>query len=308
MSISRSQPKESPKQTAVLSKRNVAAKAEGACAIIHRHRPVLLTKLRGTFLVVLMGATMLGTSGQAASPLSKAIKRGQSFLVNLVDTNLTLLPEFRGANVYWLFHDNYLAAKVLNASHPQTSQSIMAAIHREGSYSCGRMGLIFGEATNAWPFRQAQLVDVRRVGTNVIRNEIEPGPVLVGWEDYADLQLLACIAEEHEGHQSAARQHWEAALQMWDGHGFMDEAARHAGQYATYKLSLALLAASRLSPPAQPPQGLLKRLLSLQDKSGGWITDYDATGKKIGKANVETTCLAILGIETLDSRNRRLAK
>ena len=34
-----------------------------------------------------------------------------------------------------------------------------------------------------------------------------------------------------------------------------------------------------------------------QDESGDWVTDYDAAGKKIGVANVETTSLAILGLE-----------
>jgi len=29
----------------------------------------------------------------------------------------------------------------------------------------------------------------------------------------------------------------------------------------------------------------------------GWITDYDAMGRTIGLANVETTCMAILGLE-----------
>jgi len=71
---------------------------------------------------------------------------------------------------------------------------------------------------------------------------------------------------------------------------------------------LALLAASYLSPPARPPQGLPEKLLSLQEKSGGWITDYDAVGKKIGLANVETTCLVILGIEALNTHNELLAK
>lgn len=74
--------------------------------------------------------------------------------------------------------------------------------------------------------------------------------------------------------------------------------------FSTYKLGLALLAASHLSPPAKPPQGLLDKVLALQDDTGGWITDYDATGKKIGVANVETTCLVILGIEAFNAHGQ----
>jgi hypothetical protein len=82
------------------------------------------------------------------------------------------------------------------------------------------------------------------------------------------------------------------------------EQQRHR-RYSTYKLGLALLAADRLSPPAKLPHGLTEKLLSLQDDSGGWITDYDAADKKIGLANVETTCFAILGIDAHSPRQHR---
>src|SRR5208337_1906682 len=129
----------------------------------------------------------------------------------------------------------------------------MAAIHREGIYKSGRIQVIFGEAEEPLPFRQHQLKDVRRVGNKVIRTEVATGQVFDGWDGYADLLLLACIAERN---QPAARQHWEAAMRLWDGKGFLDTAARHDQRYSTYKLGLALLAASHLLPPAKPPPGL----------------------------------------------------
>lgn len=220
--------------------------------------------------------------------------KARNFLAGLLDSDLGLLPEYRGAKVYWLFHDNYLAAKVLNASHPQIAQTIRASIDREGVHKSGKIELLFGEAESPLPFRQYQLLDVRRSSNKVIRTEIVTDARLDGWAQYADLLLLACVAETN---QSAARRHWDAAVRLWDGKGFLDAAAKHQQQYATYKLGLALIAASHLSPPAEPPDGLLDKLLSLQSDSGGWITDYDATGRKHGLANVETTCLAILGIE-----------
>lgn len=204
------------------------------------------------------------------------------------------MPEYRGATVYWLFHDNYLASKVLAASHPKISQRISKAINREGICQSGKIELLFGEAERPLPFRQFQLKDVRRVEGKLIRTEVVAEQVLEGWREYADLLLLACIAEKS---QPIAQQHWEAALRLWDGKGYLDAAAKHYQRYSTYKLSLALLAAKHLSPPGRPPAGLIARLLDLQDDSGGWITDYDTAGKKIGLVNVETTCLAILGLE-----------
>ena len=258
-----------------------------------------------TILAIGMAILSAAVDGRCASSPPDAAQKGRTFLVNLVDPDLGLLPEYRGAKVYWLFHDNYLAAKVLAASHPETAQRILTAIHREGIRKSGKIELLFGEAEKPLPFRLPQLVDVRQVGDKIIRTEVVTDRVFDGWEEYADLQLLACIAERK---QPAARQHWDAAMRMWDGSGFLDAAARHDHRYSTYKLGLALLAANHLSPPPKLPAGLLDKLLALQDESGGWVTDYDATGQKIGLANVETTCLVILGIETLSGHKQPPAK
>jgi len=256
-------------------------------------------------LATCMAFLFVAVEGRCASSPPDAAQKGRTFLVNLVDPDLGLLPEYHGAKVYWLFHDNYLAAKVLAVGHPRTAQRIMDAIHREGIWKSGKIELLFGEVEKPLPFRLPQLVDVRQVGDKIIRTEAVTDRVFDGWEKYADLQLLACIAT---GRQSTARQHWDAAMGMWDGNGFLDAAARHDHRYSTYKLGLALLAANHLSPPTKLPAGLLDKLLALQDESGGWITDYDTTGQKIGLANVETTCLVILGIESLNGHKQPPSK
>lgn len=232
-----------------------------------------------------------------ASPHSEAIHKGRIFLANLFEPDLQLLPEYRGANVYWLYHDNYLAAKVLDNSYPKIARSIRAAIHREGVHKSGKIEIIFGEVENPLPFHQYELLDIRKDSNRVIRTEVVSDRKLDGWKNYADLLLLASIAEAGK---PEARNYWDTALRMWDGNGFLDAAAKDDGPYSTYKLGLALLAASHLSPSPTPPLGLLDKLLSLQNESGGWVTGYDAAGKKIGLANVETTCLVILGLEAFD--------
>src|ERR1017187_1536836 len=122
-----------------------------------------------TVVAMIMVLFMVAPNGWTSSGPSDAIQRGRMFLVNLMDSVLGLLPEYRGANVYWLFHDNYLAAKVLAVSHPKIAQRIMRAIHREGVYKSGRIQAVFGESAEPLPFREHQLKDVRRAGNKVIR-------------------------------------------------------------------------------------------------------------------------------------------
>src|SRR3954469_5028342 len=168
--------------------------------------------------LLMSGILGLAHPAKSSEPL-QATQNGRKFLVSLMDTNLGLLPEYRGANVYWLFHDNYLAAKVLSESHPQISNVIQATLRREGFTKSGKIEIVFGEAEKPLPFRQYQLRDVRQDGNKLIRTEVVTEKGLEGWEHYADLLLMASLAE---GNRTKARQHWEAALLLWDGKGFLD--------------------------------------------------------------------------------------
>src|SRR6476469_8851790 len=65
--------------------------------------------------------------------------RGRRFLAKLLDSDLGLLPEYAGAKTYWLYHDNYLAAKVLEDEDPKTSATIRAAIKTHGISESGKI-------------------------------------------------------------------------------------------------------------------------------------------------------------------------
>lgn len=229
---------------------------------------------------------------QEEGPVAADLQKGREFLNRMIDPELDLLPEYIGSNIYWLYHDNYLAAKVLRQSYPETSNRIEAAIQREGVSQSGKIELLFGELTQPLPFRQHELIDVRTVGTKTIRTEVLKETLSEGWQSYADLRLMAAIAEPDK---VIARTHWQAAIRMWDGKGFADDATKVLQRYSTYKLGIALIASNRLG--VTPPRGLKQRLRSLQTQVGGWVTDYGVDGQPVGLVNVETTCLSILGLE-----------
>jgi hypothetical protein len=267
------------------------------------HHPLmrrLFSRRLFSFCVFLIPTLILSQFARAELPLAQAAANGRMFLTNLFNPQLDLLPEFEGARTFWIYHDNYLAAKALAKTHPEISVKIMAAIQRECAQQDSKAKILFDESTRPLPFRDYQLTDVRRLTNGVIRTEIITTNVIVSWTNYADLLLLACIAEKNAAN---ARSDWDAARAMWDGHGFMDDAARAQKSYSTYKLALAAVAAGRLHREAELPTGLLNELLSLQSSSGGWITNYDPAGKQVGLANVETTCLCILGIEAMAGKS-----
>lgn len=223
---------------------------------------------------------------------NEATRKGRQFLLRLFEPGLGLLPEYQGSSVYWLYHDNYLAAKALEKSRPEIAGKIRAAIESYGIRESGTIEIVFGEAKRPLPLRHFQLVKVRKQDGKTVWTEVVTGVELSGVEGYADLLFLTALAENEP---AKARQHFQRGMAMWDGKGFNDRVAQNRHTYAVFKLALALISADRLGRTGDP--AIAERLLALQSDDGGWITDYDPSGRQIGKANVETTSLAILAVE-----------
>lgn len=235
-----------------------------------------------------------------SAELSKTIANGREFLLRAVHPELNLLPEFEGHKVIWLYHDNYLAAKVLARTNPAVATKIVESIRKYGVERSGKIELLFGETE--LPMYRYELRDVATANGFLIRSEFTTEQVWKDVSGYADLLLFVAIAEKDS---TKASEHFQNAMAMWDGRGFNDNATKHSNLYATYKLALALIASNKkdLSTPENKDTLALirKRLIDMQSDKGGWITDYRRDGTPVGFANVETTCLAILGLESVHS-------
>jgi hypothetical protein len=227
-----------------------------------------------------------------------AVERGRRFLTSLFDPAVGLLPEFRGSNVYWLYHDNYLAAKVLDRTEPDLAGKISDAIKGSGVTGSGKIEILFGEVAKPLPFRHHRLVEVKRLGEKVVKTELVGDEPNADWQEYTDLRFLAAVAEVVKEREGAMR-HFEAGLATWDGTGFKDKVNRTKSLYATYKLALALIAGSRLNRHTEKEVSIVNRLMAMQRGDGGFVTDYEAQGRPVGQANVETTSLAVLALDGL---------
>src|SRR5262245_4304615 len=139
----------------------------------------------------------------AGDDIAQRIQRGESFLTNLFDTRLQLLPEYRGSSTYWLFHDNYLAAHVLANTRPDLSRRIRSTMAQFGITNSGKIEIVFGEARQPLPFRTYMLTNVAVVEGKTIRTEFVTTNVLSGWTEYADLLLLASLAQAESAPEDA---------------------------------------------------------------------------------------------------------
>lgn len=251
---------------------------------------------RRRFLAVLSAAALLAPRGVRSAEPSAPAAKGRRFLAGLIDPDLDLLPEFRGSETYWLYHDNYLAAKVLRPTEPRLADRIEAAVRGFGVTGSGKIEIVAGEAEDPLPFRHHRLDEVARRGRKVVKTEVVTGRRFEGWQEYADLLFLAAIAQS-KSDATAATSSFDAGRATWDGKGFADQAMKANGLYATYKLALASIVASALGRPFDIGPAVRERLVAMQAEDGGWVTDYRDNLKPTGFANVETTSLAILALE-----------
>ncbi|HJN09527.1 MAG TPA: hypothetical protein QF564_12615 [Pirellulaceae bacterium] len=258
--------------------------------------------LRGTAAALLADrlALIASAASDESSRFRTAAVNGRGFLASLFDPALDLLPEYREAKVYWLYHDNYLAAEVLENSHSELSKRIQKALQSYGIAKSGKIEIVFDAAIRPLPFRHPELIEVKRLGNKIVKTEIITDRAFKGWEEYADLLLMAAMALSHT-EPSKSKRYFAQALAMWDGMGFKDRVTLKTGKYAVYKLALAVIATGRLDIRPAELDSIIERLLVQQSESGGWITDYTADGKPVGLANVETTSLAVLAIDSFGS-------
>ncbi len=223
-------------------------------------------------------------------------RQGEKFLVGLFDPTMDLLPEYPGSTVYWLYHDNYLAAKVLEGVDDDLVKRIRGRIRSAGVASSGKIEILFGEVDHPLPFKQFELLPVTSVGEKEIRTERVTHKELRGWQEYADLLALRVLGKSDD---EEARQSFDRLTAQWDGKGFADRVTEVHSMYATYKLALALLASQKLREEFAFRDEILSRLASVQEESGGFRTDYDREGKPLGFANVETTSMVVLALRGL---------
>src|SRR5436190_2597567 len=169
---------------------------------------------RIVLLIAFLPFMLLGNVIAADSDIAQRIRRGESFLTKLFDPSVQLLPEYKGSPTYWLFHDNYLAAHLLAHSRPDLSQRIRSSLVKFGVTNSGKIEIVFDEAQKPMPFRTYVLTNVALVGDKSIRTEFVTTNILAGWDRYADLLLLAAIAQARSN-PAEGRKNFDRAVAMW---------------------------------------------------------------------------------------------
>ena len=102
-------------------------------------------------IALLLFAAVTASSTLVHAAEDTPIARGEEFLASMFDAEASLLPEYRGSKIYWLFHDNYLAAHWLDRTRPDLGRRIRSTLERFGVTNSGKIEIVFGEARSRCP-------------------------------------------------------------------------------------------------------------------------------------------------------------
>lgn len=214
-----------------------------------------------------------------------------------------------GANgdVFWICSDNLLAYYALQKYNQTISDKIKSKLieyaqnyslptNDEGLPISYKHEAIIGEVLPD-EFKTANQFTLKESQSYTVLTEIDNGTVINDWTNYADLVALRGLSAINEGKMAEAKALYDSLMNMWDGYGFYDKAAKENGYYDTYKIGLAIILRKRLGLEKPIEEFRMEEiLLACQDPAtGGIATGYNKELSTKGH-NRNTETAAIIAI------------
>ena len=234
------------------------------------------------------------------SGMSDVIQNGLDYLEVQINPELGLLREapIAAPNKYWLTNDNSLAAYTFDQfGRTEPRDIIIQSINQYDSHENNFIEVVMGHVVDMPP-RIPEAVLITKIGdADIWTEKHESDSRYEDWQEYANLGFMMVLNSVNQDNVNLAQEQVLTTMQMFDGKGFRDKAYNES--YETYKLALAIYAASKCKVELQDGEKILEILLKMQDKNGGFHTHYDENLNPMGDTNTETTSFALLALKFL---------
>jgi len=242
-----------------------------------------------------LGAAASTATAQNVLNAAQEIRSACSYLESNYENSTGLVRETPTLDRFFLYSDNYLAARVLSSGcdNPGLAESINRTLSR---YDASRFPNQYMAFDCRGPFFGGS-EDYRVSGDvwTTVNNQ-SGTPLNDGYADIAFLRAYYYV--ECANNPPAAIAAFDAGASEYVGVGFDDApflVGQSAGVYQTYKLALYVYTAELLNQTA--PLGALVSMARMQNSTtGGFYTGYDANLTPVGTTNTETTCLSIMAL------------
>jgi len=233
--------------------------------------------------------------------VNRSLTNAVDYLLSGYNPHLGLIPETPGSCVYWLYSDNFLAAKALlqygdgNSTILAIGQNISETVQRDSELTGADNQYATSFGGGPCQIHSSGNYNVSSSDGVQIKTTLNNGTGYLNDTQYADVAFLMAICFHNQGNATQAVHEYGVGWNQFDGIGFNDLPRNGTGPYQTYKVALYIYAGDMLSQPID--ETALTTLLRMQALNGGFYTGYDSSYSRAGTlTNTETTSLAILAL------------
>lgn len=217
---------------------------------------------------------------------------------------------------HYLTNDNALAVYALETVGAELSlaSALRVSLQNYGYSHNNFIEVAWGQ-TIPWPPYHHRDKIVKQIGSDYVIYETHEAIETISgsdpylcyfydWSAYANLTFMAALNEYNQGYRESALRLYAIGMNKFDGIGWRDKAYwDRGGVYETIGPAWALYVGAVIGAPLD--ERLMTVVSQMQHPTyGGFNTHYRAGGVPAAYPNIETTSLAILG---LDSYRRRIA-
>ncbi len=243
----------------------------------------------------------------------RRLQNAANFIVKRYDPRIGLVSESEdtGSNVpdgtpcyrtFWIYDDNLWASQALKPFNSNIAGNISGTIapyiKEYGNANLFEVVLGKNVTTTIYGKRDVSVGFFVYDGVNYTiwadRHQPGDGGVFYDAKEYADLCFYLSLNCYLNGDSKNATQLLKTGEGMWDGHGFLDKAAKSDGRYQNYKLGLYLFTVKALGYNSSIYDSVESVAWSYQKENGGIASQSYFNGSIYGTANVETTSALLL--------------
>jgi hypothetical protein len=248
--------------------------------------------------------------------LQERLANAANYIEKRYDARVGLVSESEdtGSNVpdgtpcnrtFWVYDDNLWASEALKPFQAEMARNISATVARYIAI-CGSSELfevVLGTEIPT-PIHARRVISVDSFIYNSLnytvwadRHRPEDGGIFYDADQYADLCFYLSLNYAIVRNKVASERWFRIGESFWDGHGFLDKAAKNDGHYQNYKLGLYLFTARATGFNSSIFTAVENIAWSCQEPNGGIASRSNLNSTYVGTANVETTSILLLAYD-----------
>jgi len=276
-------------------------------------RKVLLALL--TTLLMLTNSFTITAKTEVGDNIQR-LQRAAEYIIKRYDPMIGLVSESEDTGsvapdgtpcyrTFWIYSDNLWASKALRRFNStiagNISKTIAPYIKRVGNANL--FEVLLGEKITNVRYGKRNIcvayyiIDGENHTIWADRHQEGDGGIFYDAEEYADLCFYLALNCHLNGDKENATRLLRVGEGMWDGHGFLDKAAKEDGRFQNYKLGLYLFTVKVLGYNSTIYDSVERVAWSYQKENGGIAAQSYLNGTIYGTANVETTSALLLAYD-----------